>query len=143
MATAEEPEEPTETAAPMSGLAPRIDKVVRKAFGDRRVSPGTSIYATAILAEVFKRVVTEMESKRTAFKKPPARCDRIALMMAIRNNPELAHAFRGYTFATNQRVKYASDTLLTKSDREAAIEKRARSKEAKKAKAAVPAIDDE
>lgn len=127
---------------PMAKMAPRVDKKIRKELAPRRVSPGSAVYATAAISAVLSAAVAAAEKRRASFKKPPVRLDRLMLMGAVRNDTDLSKAFRGYVFAANSHVKFVTENLLTKADREEAAAKRQLLKDQRVAKSAVPSIDE-
>jgi hypothetical protein len=124
----------------MSKMTPRVDKIIRKAFKSR-VSPGSAVYATAAIEAVLSSAVSAAEKRRSGMKKAPVRIDRLMLMAAVRNDADLSKLLRGYVFSSNAHIRFNSDLLLTKSDREEAIQKRKRIAEEKHAKCDVPSID--
>lgn len=122
---------------------PRIDRLIRKAFLGKRVSAGTSVYATAALEHVFAEIVRAAEGKRSHMKRGPKAIDRRILVAAIRTDPSLSRLFRGYTFAPEKAIKIKKEVLLTKADKSAAMEKREANKSKKAELAAVPAVDED
>lgn len=136
-----EPTEPTEAELVATRFlpVPRFDRIVRKRFGGRRVSPGVAVYTAAALERVVCEVLWAAKAEATAAKKK--RITRDNLVIAVRTHPELKRLFRAYAFATGTRVKYSSSSLLTKADRELAAKKRLEEKK-KKEDAAVPAVDE-
>ena len=131
---------PTTQKPAMSKMTPRVDKFIRKAFKSR-VSPGSAVYATAAIEAALSSAVAAAEKRRSGMKKAPVRIDRLMLIAAVRNDPDLSKLLRGYVFSSNAHLRFSSDLLLTKSDREEAIQKRKRLAEEKHAKGAVPSID--
>jgi hypothetical protein len=122
-------------------MRPRIDKTIRKAFGGRRVSPGTSVYLTAALEAIADEVVQQADERRAAASKPKKAIDRLALIGATRSNPALAKLFRRFAFTSKEKTNFVADQLLTKSDRAVAQAKREASKALKLAMGAVPGVD--
>lgn len=121
----------------------RVDKTIRKAFPGRRVSSGTSVYATAALDAIFSEIVRAAEEKRAGNRKGPKSIDRKTLAAAVRIHPELGRLFRSYVFAPSGSIKVKADLLLTKADKEAAKQKRAKAAEEKKERASVPGVDED
>ena len=133
-----------ETVSKKSTLpTPRIDRAMRKHFAGKRVSAGSSIYATAALEAIFFEIVRAADEKRTLAKGRIKRIDRKMLISAVRSNPGLARLFRNYAFAPESAIKIKKEALLTKADKEVAMKKRESEKKEKKEKAAVPAVDEE
>jgi hypothetical protein len=122
---------------------PRIDRAIRKAFGGKRVSSGSAVYATAALEFIFSEIVRAAEEKRAGIRKGPKAIDRKILVAAVRTNPSLGKLFRSYTFAADKSIKIKKSTLLTKADKEAEAKKREEAKAKKDGKAAVPAVDED
>ena len=122
---------------------PRIDRALRKHFAGKRVSAGTSVYATAALEAIFEEVVRAADEKRSATKGKAKRIDRKMMISAVRSNPALARLFRNYAFAPESSIKIKRDALLTKADKEIMIKKRDAEKAEKKEKQAVPGVDEE
>ena len=143
MSTAEEATAPSEetVTTPSKPMLPtaRIDRYLRKRFGGRRVSPGVAVYATAALDVIVAEIVRSAKAEATAAKKK--RIAKEQLVLAVRSHPSLGRLFRGYTFATGNKLAYKSTDLLTKADREAAAKKKSESSK-KKAAASVPGVDE-
>jgi histone H3/H4 len=131
-----------ETTKKMVLPVPRIDRALRKHFAGKRVSAGTSVYATAALEAIFAEVVRAADEKRISAKGKAKRIDRKMLISAVRSNPALARLFRNYAFAPESAIKIKRDALLTKADKEVAMKKRDAEKAEKAEKQAVPAVDE-
>jgi len=132
-----------ETTKKMVLPVPRVDRALRKHFAGKRVSAGTSVYATAALETIFAEIVRAADEKRSAAKGKAKRIDRKMLISAVRSNPELARLFRNYAFAPESSIKIKRESLMTKADKEIAMKKRESEKAEKKEKAAVPGVDEE
>lgn len=139
--TTETSETTTETTTTLLPV-PRIDRALRRAFPSKRVSQGTSVYTAAALEFVLSEIVRVSESKRASMKKPSKAIDRKVLMAAVRMDPNLSRIFRNYSFVPGKPVKIQKFQLLTKADKEAHNAKREAAKEARKAKKAVPGVDE-
>jgi len=122
---------------------PRIDRTIRKAFGGKRVSSGSAVYATAALESIFSEIIRAAEEKRVGIRKAPKSIDRKILIAAVRTNPNLGKLFRSYTFAADKSIKIKKFTLLTKADKEVESKKREEVRTKKNKKAAVPAVDED
>jgi histone H3/H4 len=122
---------------------PRIDRALRKHFAGKRVSAGTSVYATAALEAIFAEVVRTADEKRMAAKGKAKRIDRKMLISAVRSNPALARLFRNYAFAPESAIKIKREALMTKADKEVAMKRRESEKQEKQEKQAVPGVDEE
>jgi histone H3/H4 len=132
-----------ETTKKMVLPVPRIDRALRKHFAGKRVSAGTSVYATAALEAIFAEVVRAADEKRISAKGKAKRIDRKMLISAVRSNPALARLFRNYAFAPESAIKIKREALLTKADKEVAMKKRESEKAEKAEKQAVPGVDEE
>ena len=122
---------------------PRIERSFRKYFAGKRVSAGTSVYATAALEAIFFEIVSAAEEKRISFKGKAKRIDRRMLISAVRTNINLARLFRNYAFAPESSIKIKKDALLTKTDKETNLKKRNEAKAEKIEKEAVPQVDED
>lgn len=122
---------------------PRIERSIRKAFPSKRVSAGAAVYTTAALEHILKTIIDECETKRTSIKKAPKSIDRKILVSSVRSHPALCRLFRNYTFLPEKAIKLKKETLMTKADKLVDIAKRNASKEARKKKSTVPAVDEE
>jgi hypothetical protein len=132
------------TAAPaFEKMKPRVEKTIRKAFGGRRVSPGTAVYLTAALEAIADEIVLRADERRLSVRKPKVAIERLTLIGATRSNPELAKLFRQFTFQAKAKTVFVSDNLLTKADRAAAKAKREIQKQQKQARTAVPSVEEE
>ena len=131
-----------ETTKKMVLPVPRVDRALRKHFAGKRVSAGTSVYATAALEAIFAEVVRSADEKRISAKGKAKRIDRKMLISAVRSNPALARLFRNYAFAPESSIKIKRDALLTRADKEVAMKKRDAEKAEKTEKKAVPAVDE-
>ena len=120
---------------------PRIDRYLRRHLARPRVSSGVGVYSTAAIEALFKGVIVAANKEASASRKK--RIGSTSLMKAVRSNPELSRVFRNYTFFRSERLKYDGLDLMTKVDRNSAIEKREDAKKKKESVAAVPAIDEE
>ena len=132
-----------ETVTSKKGIlpVPRVDRAIRRHFAGKRVSSGSSVYATAAIEAILTEVIRAADEKRALGK--AKRIDRKALIAAVRANPGLARLFRSYAFLPDAAIKIKKDALLTKSDKEAALKKREQEKEEKKKKSAVPGVDED
>lgn len=105
--------------------AARVDSFLRSNLNSKRVSAGSSIYATAAVEEVVKTIVETMIANATPTKKGFKRMGRLDLIRSVRNNPDLSRLFRRYVFAPKgAQIKFDALRLLRKDDREALIKKR-------------------
>lgn len=120
---------------------PRIEKNIRKNFPAKRVSRGAAVYATAALEKVFQSIINEADDVKNSVKKPSKSIKMSDLVSAVRRHPQLGRLFRNYTFLPRETLKFSSDALLTKADKETAAAKRAAAREARKQKRSVPAVD--
>jgi 16S rRNA G1207 methylase RsmC len=137
--------------------AARVDAFLRLNLKSKRVSAGSSIYATAAVEEVVKTIVETMVANAKPTKKGSKRMGRLDLIRSVRNNPDLSRLFRRYVFAPKgQQIKFDALRLLRKDDREALIKKREEQKMARTAAqkasagqacdaraAGIPAIDED
>jgi histone H3/H4 len=120
---------------------PRIDRYLRRQLGRPRVSAGVSVYTTAGLETLFKEILRAANKEAGASRKK--RIGTISLMKAVRSDPNISRLFRNYTFFRADRLKYDSLDLMTKTDRNSALEKRKDAKKKKESVDAVPAVDEE
>ena len=119
----------------------RVDRILRKRFAGRRVSPNVPVYTTAALSFVFTEVIKAAKEETAAAKKK--RISRETLIAAVRTHPELRKLFKAYVFSSGASLKYKAADLLTKADREAAQKKRGEIKKKKTPpSSAVPAVDE-
>jgi len=119
---------------------PRIDRVIRKRYRGRRVSPGVAVYTTAALENIFTEVIRAAKSEAVASKKK--RITKENLVAAVRTHPSLCRIFRSYAFSSAVRLPYKSVELMTKYDRETRLKAREEKKVQMKANA-VPGVDED
>jgi hypothetical protein len=124
----------------MAKMRPRIERIVRSRFANRRLSGGVASYIVAALEVVLSEVVVSSEKSRTSRRRPKRAIDRSDLVTGVRKDAALARAFRQFVFQPSVSVKYDGDTLLTKADRAAAQQKRAQVAADKEAKRSVPGV---
>ena len=137
--------------------AARIDSFLRSNLKAKRISAGSSVYATAAVEEVVKTIVETMIAGAKPTKKGFKRLGRLDLIRSVRNNPDLSRLFKRYVFAPKgAQLKFDALRLLRKDDREALVNKRVEQKmarlEAQKASAGaacearegvIPGIDED
>ena len=116
-----EVEEPTETTESTEEASkklmlpvPRVERMLRRTFPDKRVSSGCPVYVTAGAEAVILALIKKADSLRSRGKTKGV--DRRTLVAAMRSDPELGRLFRSYLVTPEKPVRVKRVNLLIKSD---------------------------
>ena len=142
MSDSEEDEAPDAEEYAFFGMRARVERQVRKGFGDRRISQGVSVYLCGAFEHVIKEILANADTRRLAAKAPRRSIDRLMLVGAVRHDEDVGRLFRNYQFAPTGVIKAKPSDLLTRNDRKRAIEKATKAREARRQLKEVPSVVD-